>query len=361
MKERVWRVRRPLSAHKVITRGWAIVTSLTAAGALLTMGGSAAAFPQPSVAEVQHELSVLNAKLSKLGQQYDEVQQQLTLANQRLKLLNKETKRYRASFDAMRAQIDRIAAVAYEEGSINSPLTLLTSNSPQQVLDQSSILGELSAVDSAQINQYLAASRQLITAQQAASRTKTGILRLKHSLGKRLSKLKKLQGQEEALLTSLTPVQRVKVAPGGGSGGSGGGNPPPYKGPTGTQADSAVQFAYDQIGCPYFYGGTGPCTSPGFDCSGLMMEAWGHAGISIPRVSYDQMADLQPVSLHTASGAFTEANLEPGDILGFGGNSHVGMYVGGGYLIDAPTPGAYVEKVALSGWYLDNLDGAVRP
>jgi len=39
----------------------------------------------------------------------------------------------------------------------------------------------------------------------------------------------------------------------------------------------------------------------------------------------------------------------------------VGMYVGGGYLIDAPVPGEYVEKVPLSGWYLEELDGAVRP
>lgn len=355
-------MRRPLSAHKLITRGWVVVTSLTFAGALLSMGGSAVAAPQPSVAEVQHELSVLNNKLSRLGQQYDEVQQQLKLANQRLTLLNKETKRYRANFEVMRAQIDRIAAVAYEQGSVNSPLSLLTSSSPQQVLDQSSILGELSAVDSAQITQYLAASHQLLTAQQAASRTRTGILQLKHSLDKRLSKLKTLQSHEETLLAELTPVQKVKVAPGGGSGGSGGGgSAPPYKGPTGTQADDAVKFAYAQIGCPYFYGGTGPCDSPGFDCSGLMMQAWASAGVSIPRVSYDQIGDLPPVSLHTASGAFTEANLEPGDILGFASDTHVGMYVGGGYLIDAPTPGAYVEKVALSGWYLDNLDAAVRP
>ncbi len=352
-------MRTPLSVHRVITRGWIVVASLTFTGALVTMGGStAAAFPQPTVTEVQHELSALNSKLSALGQQYDEVLQQLSLANQRLSLLNKETKRYRANFELMRAQIDRIAAVAYEQGTVNSPLSLLTSSTPQQVLNQSSILGELSAVDSAQIKMYLNASHQLLSAQQSAARTRTGILRLKHSLGKRLSKLKALQGHEETLLAELTPVQKVKVAPGGG-GGTGSKPPPPP--PVSGQAGAAVKFAFAQIGCPYFYGGTGPCTSPGFDCSGLMMTAWGSAGVSIPRVSYDQMGDLPPVSLHTASGAFTSANLEPGDILGFAGNSHVGMYVGNNELIDAPTPGQDVEEVPLSGWYLENLDGAVRP
>jgi len=327
------------------------------------MGGSAAAFPQPTIAEVQHEVTVLTNKANILGQQYDEVLQELSLANQRLKLLDRETKRYRANFEAMRAQVDRIAAVAFEQGGVDSPIGLLTSSSPQEVLNQSSILSELSSVDSAQINRYLA-GHQLLAAQQQAARTRTGILALKNSVGKRLKKLKTLQGQEETLLAELSPVQRKVVAPGGGTGGtggSGGSGGTTYKGPTSSQAEKAVAYAYSRIGCPYFYGGTGPCDAPGYDCSGLMMEAWASAGVSIPRVSYDQIGDLPPVSLRTASGAFTSANLEPGDILGFASNSHVGMYVGGGYLIDAPQPGSNVEKVALSGWYLQELDAAVRP
>jgi cell wall-associated NlpC family hydrolase len=349
-------VRSPLSVHKVITRGWVVVASLASAAALLSISGAAAtAVPQPTVAQVEHQLSVINNKASRLGQEFDEVQQQLSLANQRLSLLNRETKRYLVTFDVMTKQIDRIAAVAYEQGDINTPIALLTSSTPQQVLNESSILSELSAVDSAQISQYLSASHQLLTARQAAGRTRAGILQLKRTLTKRIGVLNKLKNQEMTLLDQLSPVRRTVAAPGGGSGGR-----KPYKGPTGSQADTAVQFAYNALGCPYVFGGTGPCNQ-GYDCSGLMLGAWQQAGISIPRVSYDQMADLPPVSLHTSSGAFTTANLEPGDILGFAGNSHVGMYVGGGELIDAPTPGAVVEKIALAGWYLQELDGAVRP
>jgi cell wall-associated NlpC family hydrolase len=352
-------VRSPLSVHKVITRGWLIVASLASTAALLSMSGPATAVPQPSVADVEHQLSVINTKAARLGQEYDEVLQQLSLASSRLNLLNRETQRYQATFAAMRKQIDRIAAVAFEQGDINSPIALLTTSTPQQVLNESSILSELSAVDSAQISQYLAASHQLLSAQQEATRTRTGILQLKHSLGKRIGALNTLKNQELTLLAQLSPTQKTGVAP-GGSGGSGGQKPPPYKGPTGTQADTAVKFVFGQIHCPYVYGGTGPCNA-GFDCSGLMMTAWQQAGISIPRVSYDQMGSLPPVSLHTSSGAFTTANLEPGDILGFAGNSHVGMYVGNGELVDAPVPGEFVEEVPLSGWYLQELDGAVRP
>ena len=82
------------------------------------------------------------------------------------------------------------------------------------------------------------------------------------------------------------------------------------------------------------------------------MSAWAAAGVAIPRTSEAQ-ASLPSVP--------TSA-LQPGDILEFAGDSHVGIYVGGGMLIDAPQPGMTVEKVSLSSsWYAANLVGAVRP
>lgn len=360
-------MRTPLSVLKKVTpryrtagrswrRSWLVGLSFATVVAVAGIGGSAAALPQPTVTQVKARLAALNTKSAKLGQQYDQVLQQLSTANQRLKVLNKETRRYRATFDRMRAQIGRIAAVAYEQGGESSPVALLTSESPQQVLNQSSILTELSIANASQIRQYRAASRQLLDSQQAATRARAAIVQLKRSLAKRIAVLKKLEAQQSALLAQLTPAQQSGTGPGGGSG-SGGGNPPA---PAGSQAGKAVAYAEAQIGCPYVYGATGPCNS-GFDCSGLMLASWGYAGVSIPRVSYDQMGSLPAVPLHTSSGKFTTAYLEPGDILGFAGNSHVGMYVGGGMLVDAPVPGQNVEKVALSGWYLSNLDGAVRP
>lgn len=124
-----------------------------------------------------------------------------------------------------------------------------------------------------------------------------------------------------------------------------------YHGPTATQAERAVAFAYAQLGCPYVYGGTGPCQS-GFDCSGLVMEAWAAAGVSIPRTSELQLADLPQIPA---------SQVRPGDLLIFDGGGHVGMYVGGGMLIDSPQPGESVEKVAWAGWYQQFFVAAVRP
>ena len=323
--------------------------SVLAVGLVVSVCSVAAAAPQPTIAQVQHRLNQLNTQADQVGQQYDQAMQELASANQRLALVNREAARYQKRFQSMRVAIAQIAATAYEEGNLTSPAALLTSGDPQQILNQSSILLELSANNSAAMNQFLAAARQLTGAQQSARRVEAGMVTLKDNLANRKRSLAKLRAQQETLLAQLTPAQQAAASPGGQTTTTTSTTPPSYKGPTSTQAGKAVAFAYAQIGKPYEWGATGPNS---FDCSGLTMSAWAAAGVSIPRISYDQMSQLPSVS--------TSA-LQPGDILGFAGNSHVGIYVGGGYLIDAPQTGEDVEKVALSGWYQSELDGAVRP
>jgi cell wall-associated NlpC family hydrolase len=341
----------------VVTRRRAAAAAAGIAGISLFVGvgGIASAAPQtpsPTITQVQQKIEQLQNQESRLDQQFDQVKQELTSANQRLKLVNRQESRYQKQFQSMRASVAQIAATAYEDGTLTSPAALLTSGNPQQVLNQSSILLEMSANNNAAIQQFLTAAKQLTGAQQSAKRVQAGIASLKASLTAKRNALNSSLTKERALLAQLTPKQRSGLGPGNGGGGGGSPSPPPggpYKGPTGTQAGKAVAYAYAQLGKPYVYGATGPSS---FDCSGLTMASWGSAGISIPRVSYSQMSDLPSVST---------SDLQPGDILGFAGNSHVGIYVGGGYLIDAPHTGADVEKVALSGWYRSELDGAVRP
>ena len=355
-------------------RGAAVAISLAAAGAVVTVGGVAGASPQPTVAQVQQRLDKLNNDADRVGQQFDQVQQELAAAAQRLALVNREEARYRARFHAMRAQIGSIAATAYEDGSLSSPAALLTSGNPQQLLNQSSILVELSAANSAAMRQFVSAAHDLTGAQQSARRTQEGIAQLNSSLTRRKQSLNTLISQEKTLLAQLTPAQQQAAVPGGrsarggaagggpagggsaGGGGTGGGagagtaplKPSPPAAGSG-QSAQAIAYAFSKIGDPYVWGATGPGD---FDCSGLMMAAWASAGVSIPRISYDQMSSFPSVPLNA---------LQPGDILGFAGNSHVGMYVGGGKLIDAPTSGEYVEEVPLAGWYAQELDGAVQP
>ena len=90
-----------------------------------------------------------------------------------------------------------------------------------------------------------------------------------------------------------------------------------------------------------------------YDCSGLAQAAWAAAGVAIPRDTYEQWAALP----HIATSA-----IQPGDLLYYDGEGHVAMYVGDGYIIDAPQTGMNVQKLPMNtGWYASTFDGAVRP
>src|SRR5918999_555412 len=122
-------------------------------------------------------------------------------------------------------------------------------------------------------------------------------------------------------------------------------NPPPV---SGSGASAAIAAAESVLGVPYVYGGASPQT--GFDCSGLTMWAWAHAGVSLPHSSQMQYASLPHVS---------RSQLQPGDLVFFYNPiSHVALYVGGGMMISAPHTGAVVSRVAV---YWEHFVGAARP
>jgi len=327
-----------------------VTAAVLGAGLLLAVAGSAGAASAPTLAQVKKKVTQLQTKYDQLGQQYDQVLEEQKSTRQQLNVVQQEIAIDSGRFRSMQRQVAQIAVAAYEDGNLNSSLTLLTAGNPQQVLNESSILEELSASNDAQISQFLAAARQLENTEQVARRAKAGITELGSSLKKRKVALGKLLAQEQALLSKLTPVQQVSLGgpPPTGETGTG---PVKYTGPTSSQADKAIAFAYDQIGCPYLYGGTGPC-HPGFDCSGLTMESWAHAGVTIPRTSYEQWDDLPHVSLD---------DVQPGDILVFYDAGHVALYVGGGKFIQAPQTGEDVQLVTYQGAATPGIDGAVEP
>jgi cell wall-associated NlpC family hydrolase len=102
---------------------------------------------------------------------------------------------------------------------------------------------------------------------------------------------------------------------------------------------AAIRVAAQYLGTPYHFGGASPQT--GFDCSGLMQWSYDHVGISIPRVTYDQIDVGVPVD---------REHLVPGDLVFFQENGdvhHVGMYLGGGRFLEAPHTGDVVKVASL--------------
>jgi cell wall-associated NlpC family hydrolase len=119
--------------------------------------------------------------------------------------------------------------------------------------------------------------------------------------------------------------------------------------PASSVGAAAASAAMSQIGTPYVWGGASP---GGFDCSGLVVWAYAQAGVSgLPHLTY---------SLWNAGAHVSESDLQPGDLVFFAGESHVGIYVGGGNFVHAPHTGDFVKVSSLSGYYAGAFDGAVR-
>ena len=334
-----------------IRRGVAIVAGLVAVGGLAVVASGAGAAPQPTVDQVQARIDQLTSQFNKVSEQFDQASQQLSAAQSRLSQVRVHLNHANAQFQSAQANVAQTAAAAFEDTGATSVAGVLTSGDPSVVLQQGSLLMELSGSRNAETQMLLTDASQLTGVEQEMQRTEAGIASLKSQLAAHKNSLSKLITTERTTLDGLTvPQQQAVVSNSIGANGSSA--PQQYTGPTSTQAEKAVAFVYNQLGCPYVYGGTGPCHM-GFDCSGLVQAAWASAGVQIPRDSYEQFAALPHVPL---------SSIEPGDILVYDGEGHVAMYVGGGYIIDAPQTGLNVEKIPESTpWYADNLDGVLRP
>jgi len=323
------------------------VTVLVVAGGVAAYGGMAGAAPRPTVAQVQARVNQLTTQFDKVSQQLDQASGQLSAAQSKLSQVRVRLNHANAQFQAAQAGVARNAAAAFEDTGATSIAGVLTSGDPSVILRQGSLLMELSGNRNAQTSQLLTAATQLAGVEQQMQRTEAGIAGLKRQLSDHKASLGKLIDTQKATLASLTVPQQQEVA--GNSIGANGTTTATYTGPTSTQAGKAVAFVYAQLGKPYQWGATGPGS---YDCSGLVQAAWAAAGVTIPRTTYEMWAALP----HIATSA-----IQPGDLLFYDGIGHVSMYVGGGYIIDAPQTGQDVQKMPLAGWYKSTLVGAARP
>jgi len=113
--------------------------------------------------------------------------------------------------------------------------------------------------------------------------------------------------------------------------------------------DTAVAWAVGQVGSWYHFGGDctnpfGPAIAHRCDCSSLMQQAYAHAGVALPRTAAMQSRVGAPVA---------PAEIQPGDLVATVGADgsptrpgHIAMYIGSGYVVEAPFEGAQVHFLA---------------
>ncbi len=122
---------------------------------------------------------------------------------------------------------------------------------------------------------------------------------------------------------------------------------------TAAELTTALRAAESRLGLPYVWGGAGPSS---FDCSGLVQWSFAQAGVRMPRVAADQARTGPAVPV---------SELEPGDLLFYhtdptapGYISHVAIYVGHGWMLQAAEPGLGVQLVPAD--FGPEFAGAIR-
>jgi cell wall-associated NlpC family hydrolase len=327
-----------------------------------------AANPTPAAgdaaADLQAQASALAAQIQAQSEQQDRLTEQYNLARIRADSVTAEVEAAKAQVVQNQARVSAIgdrlredAVSSFMDGGNNQSIDMLKEARYDSLLRQQYL--DVLAGDEHQILSRLHQARQALQARQQAleqdQRSAQAALGAVADAGRAAAAqtaaeettLSRVKGDLVAQVAQAQQQRQVAKATAASAGSpsghaAAGPAPPPSGG-----ASTAVYWAEQEIGKPYQYGAAGPDS---FDCSGLTMWAWEHAGVSLPHSSSEQYSDTTRVS---------QADLQPGDLIfedwGGGGPapSHVGIYVGNGQMVDAPHSGANVQydPAIRSGYY----------
>ncbi len=336
---------------------------LLAVFGISVLPGAAAAGPKANLNQVQRQVDQLNRQAEQAAERYNTAKVELTDTTRQLRAARNKYAATQRRLDAMKVLVGRIAVASYKSGGLDSSVQLLLSDNPTGFLRQAADLTQVTKhqdhmlADMQAARLSAAVDRKAVAEQQARAQDLQGeIAAEKRTIEGKLASARALLGRLEAKQRAqLMSIRQAATDRALGarsdamraSRSSRDGDFPTYDGPASGRAAVAVKTAYAQLGDPYQWGAAGPGS---FDCSGLTMYSWAAAGVSLPHSSSAQYSAVPHVSI---------SNLQPGDLVFYYSPiSHVGIYIGGGRVIDAPYPGLSVH---ISGLYSMPLVGAGRP
>ena len=316
--------------------------------------GTTVSLARPSHADLgvaKQKLATLNQQMSALVEQYDQAQVKLQQTEAELTKAQAEMRQAQAAMASAKAELSAQAAQAYEsQGSALS--VVLGASSFSELSDRVQFLQTIAqqnvdAATTAEVarEQARRASERL----SAASKEKQALV---DQLASKQNQIQQGISQTQGLIHTIQKSLDSQAAQAAinNPGGTGGVGPPPGSGgpiPPNAGAATAVAAARSALGVPYVYGGA---SMKGFDCSGLTMWSWAHAGVYLPHSAAMQYSVTRRVST---------SDLQPGDLLFFYSPiSHVAMYIGGGQEIAASHTGTVVSVYPVD-W--GDFVGAGRP
>ncbi|WUJ68734.1 NlpC/P60 family protein [Kribbella soli] len=342
------------------TKGIALaaITSTAVAAGVILIQGAANADPAPTLEEAKKQVAELQHQAEVSGESANDLRGQISASGARVKALETAIAKQQGQVDGVKRQIGSLAVAGYQTSGISTTAQLLLSTNPDQFLSQASTAQAFAGQQNSALRRYQVAQGKL-TDLQASEQTELASLQAVQA--KQDAFKKQLQtnlDNAEKVLDKLSAADRKRIEEENAKDAEKARSERPTRGgdredenlpnvPASGRAAIAVNAALSQLGDPYVWGADGPSS---YDCSGLMMYAWGKAGVSLSHSSKAQTGEGRPVS---------KSDLMPGDLIFYYSPvSHVAMYLGNGRIVHAPRPGKSVEIAPMDEM---PFNSAVRP
>ncbi len=306
--------------------------------------------------EVQAKLQGVYHEADLAVEKYNQATSQLTTVQQQIKENQHLLKVAEYNLSVANEQLQSRAQDIYKTRDVGIVDVLFASNSFDDLVTQLNLMERLGNSDVDTVRSIAAYQQDIKDRRVKLDADKKAAAKLVTERAAQKSEVLAVQGRLEQMTAGIkNDIQRlqeqqaaaaraaaqaaVQAAAGGASYGGGGSVPDP--GGSGNSAVVAIAQRY--LGVPYVYGGASPS---GFDCSGLTMYCYAQVGVGLSHGATDQQHASTPVPISA---------LQPGDLVFFGNASysyHVGIYVGGGSMINAPHTGAVVSYGSIGGAWI---------
>ncbi|MDT0398992.1 MULTISPECIES: NlpC/P60 family protein [Streptomyces] len=307
-------------------RGAVVALGLLSAAATALGTVPAAAAPHDVT---RADVDRLYREAEKATEAYNEADERADALRRQIAAAQDGIARQQQRVNTMRESLGSLAGAQYRSGGLDTALTLLLSDDPEDYLERAAVLDRITVHQAGELRRLRAALRSLAQDRAEAAgklgaleKSREDVAAHKRAVERKLTEARRLLGTlpagERAAWDRASRSARADLL----------GPAVPASG----RAAAAVAAARSALGKPYVWGANGPT---GFDCSGLTQWSYAQAGVALPRTSQAQRYAGRQVPLSEA---------RPGDLVVYRSDaSHVGMYMGNGQVIHAPYPGAPVR------------------
>jgi cell wall-associated NlpC family hydrolase len=306
--------------------------------AIALVSGPDVAIADPSdpdtVAEARSALAAIDRESAALEEQFNASATRLAEAQAERDSLAKDLEDQKAKVEQMRTTISQIINTSRQRDDLSLTVSFVSSDDPEGFLGQLAVYTSVQGTIEERLARYVSEQERLTNLQGEIDQKVATIQAETDKQKALLAEAEAKEARIQAILNRLTAAERAAVEgttstlptnkTSSSSSSSSAATTTVNSAGASAAAMKIVAYVKAQVGKRYVYGGAGPNV---FDCSGLTMAAFKQIGISLPHSASAQSRYGKAVS---------RSELLPGDLLFFYSPiGHVGVYVGGGMMVDA--------------------------